>query len=178
MYTIEGSGRMSALELASFLLFYNKEIDAAYALSLSEIYIEEAVTEGINWDVAFVQMCLETGFLKFGGLVKEGQNNFCGLGSYNNREGAVFSSKTVGVRAHIQHLKAYANREPLVLKKVDPRFHYVKRGSAPYVADLAGRWAEDRAYGTKLKGLLVRLHSFRPANELVTLLEEQSIKNN
>ena len=46
-----------------------------------------------------------------------------------------------GVRAQIQHLKAYANKEPLVTELIDPRFHLVTRGVAPYWVDLNNRWA-------------------------------------
>ncbi|MCA1951165.1 MAG: hypothetical protein LDL24_11375, partial [Treponema sp.] len=60
--------------------------------------------------------------------------------------------------AHIQHLKAYGSTEGLRQPLVDPRFKYVRRGSAPTIHDLAGRWASDRAYGTKLEDLLNRLY--------------------
>ena len=151
---IFSSGSISPETLAQFLYSGNTELGDELVKEFATIYIEEAEYEGINWDVAFVQMCLETGFLKYGGLVDITQNNFCGLGSFNNRKGASFPTIREGVRAHIQHLKAYSSTENLKNTLLDPRFHFVKRGSAVKVADLAGKWAEDPHYGLKLNTLL------------------------
>ena len=63
-------------------------------------------------------------------------NNYAGIGALNNNkkgEAASFPSPRIGVRAQIQHLKAYASEAPLVNPCVDPRFALVTRGSAPYV---------------------------------------------
>lgn len=38
-----------------------------------------------------------------------------------------------GVRAQVQHLKAYATADPLAQECVDDRYEYVQKGSAPYV---------------------------------------------
>ena len=46
---------------------------------------------------------------------------------------ATFPDPRTGVRAQIQHLKAYASKEALVNGCVDPRFSLVARGSAQYV---------------------------------------------
>ncbi|HAN45379.1 MAG TPA: cell wall hydrolase, partial [Cyanobacteria bacterium UBA8156] len=63
-----------------------------------------------------------------------------------------------GVRAHIQHLKAYATTAPLVQPLVNPRFQFVSRGVAPLVGQLAGRWAVDPLYGDKILALVRRLY--------------------
>jgi hypothetical protein len=126
---------------------------------LPKLYREEASVEGINYDVAFCQMCIETGFLRFGGDVKPEQNNFAGLGTIGG--GAVvasFESARIGVRAHVQHLKAYASLEPLVQEVVDPRFRFVTRGVAPLVDQLSGRWAADLDYGKKIMATLRQLY--------------------
>ncbi len=79
------------------------------------------------------------------------QNNFCGLGATGGGEpGHTFVSMEVGVRAHIQRLKAYANAQPLRRKCVDPRFTLVPRATGPYVEDLTGKWAADPQYGPKI----------------------------
>ncbi len=150
-------GSSSALTLSQFLSYGNSALGDELLMEFANIYIEEAKLEGINWDIAFVQMCLETGFLKFGGLVDYGQNNFCGLGSFDSKKGASFSTIRDGVRAHIQHLKAYSTTEDLKGELLDPRFYFVKRGSAETVHDLAGKWAEDPKYGVKLVSLLKRM---------------------
>jgi hypothetical protein len=154
---IFSTGSSSLETLAQFLSNGNKELGNELVNEFAKIYMEEDEHEGINWDVAFVQMCLETGFLKYGGLVDFGQNNFCGLGSFSSNQGASFPTIREGVRAHVQHLKAYSSTEELKGSLLDPRFHLVQRGSAPSVLDLAGRWAEDPKYGHKLLSLLDRV---------------------
>jgi len=119
---------------------------------IARVYVEEAAREGVNHDIAFVQMCHETRFLTYGNQVKKHQHNYCGLGATDDGScGASFSSVVIGVRAHIQHLKAYGSVYPLRARVVDPRFKYVKRGSAPTIDHLAGTWASDRKYGIKLR---------------------------
>ncbi|HEY9837461.1 MAG TPA: glucosaminidase domain-containing protein, partial [Vampirovibrionales bacterium] len=118
-----------------------------------------AAIEGINYDIAFCQMCLETNFLRFNGEIQPTQNNFAGLGSVGGgNTAASFPSARIGVRAHIQHLKAYASIEPLVMEQVDPRFRFVARGIAPLLEQLSGRWAADLQYGQKILALLRRLY--------------------
>lgn len=157
---IMGSGVMSSGELVSFFMENNPDADELKVSRLASLYIEEAAAEGVNSDVAFVQMCLETGFLRFGGLVSPEQNNFCGLGATGpGFPGLFFPDERTGVRAHVQHLKAYASEEPLAGELVDPRFHYVSpRGRAPDIHGLAGTWAADTRYGTKLADLLDDLY--------------------
>jgi hypothetical protein len=121
--------------------------------------VEEAAIEGVNHDMAFAQMCLETGFLRFGGLVTPEMNNFCGLGSIGPGQiGERFPDPRTGVRAHIQHLKAYATDEPLKQTLVDPRYRWVRYGSAPKIQGLTGTWAADKEYGNKISSLLERLY--------------------
>ena len=156
---IFSKGSLSPETLAQFLSSGNSDLSDELAKEFATIYIEESEDEGINWDVAFVQMCLETGFLNYGGLVDSSQNNFCGLGSFGDNKGAIFPTIREGVRAHIQHLKAYSSTEDLKKELLDPRFHYVQRGSAPHATDLAGRWAEDPHYGTKIVSLLKKINT-------------------
>ena len=89
-------------------------------------YSEEAGREGIRPDVALCQALKETGFFAYGGDVSPKQNNFCGLGATGNREpGASFATPQLGVRAHIQHLMAYATQERPHGAIVDPRYNHV-----------------------------------------------------
>jgi hypothetical protein len=156
-----GSGVIDSETLALFLCATNPTADLAFVKSIADIYRKESATEGINSDVAFAQMCLETGFLAFGGDVKPDMNNFCGLGSIGpEAAGERFASPEIGIRAQIQHLKAYATDAPMKNPLVDPRHKYVKYGSAPTIFDLAGTWAADRDYGKKIKSILDRLYLF------------------
>ena len=108
-------------------------------------------------------MCVETDFLRFPGLVQPIQNNFAGLADGSGNL-ATFSSARLGVRAQIQHLKAYASTEPLARDKVDPRFDFVKRGVAPLVGQLSNLWAADPLYGKKI---LARLEDLYRASGLL-----------
>jgi hypothetical protein len=156
-----GQGIIVQEKLADFLLYVNAGADYDFVRSLSLYYVEEAFAEGVNHDTAFAQMCLETGFLRYGGLVSPDMNNFCGLGAIGPQEpGLIFPDSRTGVRAHIQHLKAYASTEPLNQGLVDPRFRYVKRGSSHTIQGLAGTWATDRNYHIKIRRILVNLFEF------------------
>jgi len=154
---IMGDGATSEVQLLR-LLRLNKAPLHLYG-DLPAIYREEAAIEGVNYDIAFCQMCLETGFLQFGGDVRPEQNNFGGIGAIGDGvRGDSFSDRRIGVRAQIQHLKAYATTKPLVQPLVDPRFSLVKRGTAPLLSQLAGRWAEDTNYDKKIMAILRRLY--------------------
>lgn len=158
--TIMGTGSLSADELSRFFIMQVPNADKHKVRRLAHYYVQEAAIEGINSDIAFAQMCLETGFLRFGGLVTEDMHNFCGLGAINEQQrGIAFPDEQTGVRAHIQHLKAYATAMPLQQDCVDPRYKYVQpKGKAPDIYGLSGTWASDPLYGKKLHHLLMRMH--------------------
>jgi hypothetical protein len=158
---IMGNGRVDPADLSVFFLDSNPGADPLFVEELASLYQEESAIEGINHDIAFAQMCLETGFLRFGSLVTPEMNNFCGLGAINiDHPGESFPTPQIGVRAHIQHLKAYASDEGLNQDLVDPRYRWVRYGSAPTVDDLTGTWATDREYGIKIRGILERIYIF------------------
>lgn len=127
-----------------------------------QIYYEEAEKENIKAEVAFVQSMKETGWLQFGGSVKIEQYNFAGLGSTTaGVTGETFHNVREGVRAQIQHLKAYGSTQQLNQKCVDTRFQYVTRGSSIYVEWLGipnnpyGKgWAADDGYGVKIVNMI------------------------
>jgi hypothetical protein len=155
-----GRGQMEAEKLASFLLAVNADADREFVEQLARFYVEEAALEGIDHDVAFAQMCLETGFLRYGGLVTYDMNNFCGLGAIGpERPGERFSTPQMGVRAQIQHLKGYATSDPLNQDLVDPRYRYVNHGSSPTIGGLSGSWAADRSYAEKIVDILQRIYN-------------------
>ncbi len=155
---IMGSGITTELQLIAFVKSENAMAFYPFP-ELAMLYQEEAKIEGVNYDLAFCQMCLETEFLRFGGEVKADQNNFAGLGILGGAaETACFPTPRLGVRAHIQHLKAYASTEPLVQEIIDPRFHFITRGVAPSVLQLSGRWSENLQYGNRILALMQRLY--------------------
>ena len=120
----------------------------------AQIFYEEATAEGVRAEVAFTQCMKETGFLKYGGDVLPNQYNFAGIGATGAVHGASFSNVRMGIRAQIQHLKAYGSISSLTNPCVDPRFNLVKRGSAQYVEWLGIKenpngygWATSKSYG-------------------------------
>lgn len=126
-------------------------------------YLSEGKAEGIRGDIAFAQSCIETGNFAFPNCnVTLDQNNFCGMGVVtDDSKGNSFDTPQLGIRAQIQHLKAYASTESLVNECVDPRFTYVTRGCAPYVEWLGMKenpqgkgWASAKDYGSKILRVL------------------------
>lgn len=127
------------------------------------VYYQEAVAENIRPEVAFAQMIIETGWLKYGGRVKIEQYNFAGLGATDGTSNSgSFASVRLGIRAHIQHLKAYADKNAsestLKYPLIDNRFKYVTKGSAEYVEWLGTQenpnglgWATSTGYGNNVR---------------------------
>jgi N-acetylmuramoyl-L-alanine amidase/Mannosyl-glycoprotein endo-beta-N-acetylglucosaminidase len=149
-------GQTTVTQLNEFLIANNSEALEKFP-NLPEIYIEEAKAEAVNHDLAFAQMCVETRFLAFGGAILSEFNNFASLGD-RQTEWAQFTNLRQGVRAHIQQLKAYASNDLLVQECVAPRFELVKRGIAPTMRQLNGRWSADGQYTTKIASVLRRLY--------------------
>ena len=174
LYQITGT---SSVTVSQMVKYYNTYSSIAYpsaALTkggaadietFCKIIKEEADAENMKADVVFIQAMLETGYLKFGGDVKISQFNFAGLGATGNGvAGNSFKDVRTGIRAQVQHLKAYANKEALKNTCIDVRFSYVTRGSAPYVEWLGiqenpngGGWAASKNYGNDLLGLINKL---------------------
>jgi N-acetylmuramoyl-L-alanine amidase len=153
---ITAPGHTTTQALHEFLAANNAEALNNFP-DLADIYIEEAQAEGINHDLAFAQMCLETRFLHFSSVIAPTSHNFASLGNLHH-EWATFPDVRTGVRAHIQQLKAYATVDPLVQECVAPRFEVVKRGIAPTIRQLNGRWSADSTYGTKLAAVMRQLY--------------------
>ena len=164
---IMGKAQATAQQMALFCRSKNStpQLTSCSLEQLAEMFIEEGEAEDVRGDVAFAQSLHETGYFKFGGIVLPTQNNYAGIGALNGNatgQAASFPDPRTGVRAQIQHLKAYASTEALGNECVDPRFSLVARGVAPYVEWLGaadnpqGRgWAVPGAgYGANIVKLL------------------------
>ncbi len=170
-------GLATANDLVQFFLETHPEADLSEVSVIAQHYIEEAAIEGVNHDVAFCQMCIETNYLRFGGDVHRRQNNFGGIGATGGGvPGDSFESVQIGIRAQIQHLKAYGSRRRLRRRLVDPRFGRVSRGSARHVEGLSGRWAADLNYGVKIREKLQSLTKWIYEGD--DLAEDSKGKNN
>jgi len=165
---VMGDSVVGAETLAAFLLSKNPDPKINCSpLELAAYFITEGEIEGVRGDIAFCQSIHETGWFKFGGQVLPDQNNYAGIGAVNNSPvgmGAWFDKPKIGVRGQIQHLKAYACKEPLKQECVDPRFTLVSHGIAPCWLDLNGRWAvPGTTYGQSILKLYDELTAFTAA---------------
>jgi len=167
---IMGEAQATAGQMALFCRSKNPapKLTACSLEELAEMFLEEGKAEGVRGDVAFAQSLHETGYFKYGGIVMPEMNNFAGIGALNGNatgQAASFPDPRTGVRAQIQHLKAYASTEALTKACVDPRFSLVSRGSAPYVEWLGAAdnpngkgWAvPGKGYGEKVTALLEQI---------------------
>lgn len=162
---ITGTSKATVAQMIAYIRSVNRAVPKS-VIDMIPFYISEGKTEGIRGDLAFAQSCLETGNFTFvGSAVKLAQNNFCGMGvTKNGLTGSSFSSPQIGIRAQIQHLKAYANKEALVNKCVDPRFQYVERGCIPNIDTLGIQenqnrqgWSAGKNYGPQILNILSRI---------------------
>ena len=136
--------------------------------TFAQMYYEEATAEGVRPEVAFAQAMKETGWLQYGGDMQITQYNFAGIGTTGGGvPGNSYPNVRTGIRAQIQHLKAYASEEGLTKACVDPRFKYVPRGTALYVEWLGihenpyGRgWATARNYGYSIVNMISVLKTY------------------
>lgn len=159
---IMGNAVATAEQMKSYLKARNSNTPQS-VLDMIPRYLSEGKAEGVRGDIAFAQSCLETGNFTFSGsAVTLDQNNFCGMGvTSNGLKGNSFDTPQLGIRAQIQHLKAYACTDALVNACVDPRFKYVTRGCAEYVEWLGQQenpqgkgWAAGAGYGAKILAIL------------------------
>jgi len=156
-----GAARLSASQLVAWFASRPGRREAYRAAvpldTLVQIYLEEGAHEAVAGDLAFVQAVVETGWFRFPGLVTPEQNNFAGLGATDRRPSpATFPDARTGVRAQIQHLRAYADASavacaspPLGHPCADPRFDLVApKGRARTWNQMGGgNWATSPTYG-------------------------------
>jgi hypothetical protein len=159
---IMGNAVATAEQMRAYIKAKNPEA-ALSVLDMVPLYLSEGSAEGVRGDIAFAQSCLETGNFGFSGsAVTLDQNNFCGMGvTSNGVKGNSFDTPQLGIRAQVQHLKAYASRDALKNACIDPRFKYVTRGCAEYVEWLGQKenpngkgWAAGAGYGEKILSIL------------------------
>ena len=146
---ILGAAEATPAQMAAFIRRRNPQPKLACSVEeIVRLYYEEAGAEGVRADIALCQALKETGFFAYGGDVLPAQNNYCGLGATGNKaKGAYFATPQEGVRAHIQHLMAYATTERPHAPLVDPRYDLVRLyrtdiyGKIKHWTGLNGVWA-------------------------------------
>ena len=162
MLRIMGKSVATVDQMQSYIKRVNPAVPQS-VLDMIPFYLTEGKAEGVRGDIAFAQSCLETGnFIFKGSAVTLDQNNFAGIGvTQNGIKGNSWATPQIGIRAQIQHLKAYASDDPLTGACVDPRFKYVRRNCAEYVEHLGIQenpqhcgWAAGKDYGKKIIQIL------------------------
>ena len=172
---VMGPARLTGAQLAAWFLGRSPQPGGAYGATvplavLAQLYVEEGAAEGVAGDIAFVQGILETGWYRFGGSVPGSMNNFAGIGATDtNPAPANFPDARTGVRAQIQHLRAYGDPgasvcavPPLHNPCVDPRFALVApKGKAPTWNRMGnGNWATSPTYAANILRLYNEARAF------------------
>jgi hypothetical protein len=115
---------------------------------LAGYFVWEGNVENVRGDIAFAQALIETGWFRYGGQTQCGDNDYGGMSGS-------FPDAQTGVRAQIQHLRAYADpsatsctQPPLQMPCADPTFNFVSpKGKAPNWNDMGnGNWAQAPNY--------------------------------
>lgn len=160
-----GGSRLNAGQIVAWFNARQPRPSGIYAATaavddMARYFIEEAAAEGVTGDVAFMQSIVETAWFRFSGTVPASYNNFAGIGATDaNPAPAIFPDARTGVRAQIQHLRAYADptaqtctMPPLANPCVDPRFHLVApKGKAPTWNQMGnGNWATATTYADSI----------------------------
>lgn len=175
-----GPSRLTAAQLVDWFNGRLPRPAGTYAATvpvdaLARMFIEEGDAEGVTGDVAFMQSIVETAWFRFSGSVPAWKNNFAGIGAIDSSPGdaASFPDARTGVRAQIQHLRAYGDPgasacavPPLHNPCVDPRFDLVvPKGKALTWNQMGnGNWATASTYATTILTLFteaLRFHNLQ-----------------
>jgi len=172
---IMGAARLNAGQLVSWFNGRQPRPIGTYAATvpldaLAQYFVDEGAAEGVTGDVAFMQSVVETAWFRFSGSVPASANNFAGIGATDtNPSPATFPDARTGVRAQIQHLRAYADPgaltctvPPLHNPCVDPRFDLVvPKGKAPTWNQMGnGNWATASTYASSILSLFDEARAF------------------
>lgn len=160
--------KVTAADLAGWFRSKGKTSKATVSIdALAGYFITEGNAEGVAGDLAFAQSIVETGYFNFSARVLPSYNNFSGLGAVDGGTGAAtFSTAQLGVRAQIQHLRAYADPTVTTAKLanpvIDPRFSLVApKGKAPTWEQFGnGIWATDPGYAAKVLSIYSQILAF------------------
>ncbi|MDD3520934.1 MAG: N-acetylmuramoyl-L-alanine amidase, partial [Actinomycetota bacterium] len=124
------------------------------ARRLADLYIRWGQAFNIRADIAWAQMCHETGFLEFTGVAKADWNNFAGVGVTGPGAVVTFASEELGIVAHYAHLAWYVYPNHVngyCSSTYDPRHIGAHRFNGDSSINcLNGRWAPAADYANKI----------------------------
>ncbi|HEY4662928.1 MAG TPA: PKD domain-containing protein [Candidatus Humimicrobiaceae bacterium] len=138
-----------------------------WARRIAPIYINYGKLFNIRADIAWAQMCHETGFLEYTGDVRPNQNNFSGMGATGGGvPGNSFATEELGIIAHYAHLSWYYYQNHInnyCNNQYDPRHfgssHYKYTGNTT-LGFLNGNWAPGSTYTDKIILFANRIYGF------------------
>ncbi|MGH9246697.1 MAG: glucosaminidase domain-containing protein [Acidimicrobiales bacterium] len=122
-------------------------------VELVDLYYAEGMAEGVRPELAFAQAVHETGHFT---SADTSINNYAGIGHPTGAgSGRPFASPEVGVRAHVQLLRAFAegNDADFASERVAPK----AGATATTLLELAGSWASDPAYAIKVTAVVIAM---------------------
>jgi Mannosyl-glycoprotein endo-beta-N-acetylglucosaminidase len=153
---VMGQSDLTAEQMAGYFWAHQPPGSPCLTVSVEELtayFAWHGNAENVRGDIAFAQSIVETGWFRYGGSVQCEQNNYGGF------LGESFPDGETGVRAQIQHLRAYADpsatscsQPPLATPCADPVFSAVNpKGKAPNWNDMGnGNWAAAPDYASKV----------------------------
>ncbi len=169
---IIGEQKVEIERMYQFVASHNPD----FPREVAEAFYEIGERYGIRGDIALCQAVIETGWFRFdnGTAVRPTDHNYCGLGvKRRGQRGCTFNSVEEGVTAMLQHLYAYACKDPLPHGEtiLDPRFTYVTRGISSTWEGLSGRWAMNQSYARNILAIYKRMesHPIVPPSAVMTI---------
>ena len=153
---VMGQSDLSAEQMAAYFWAHEPLGSPCLTVSVEDLTADfewHGNVENVRGDIAFAQSIVETGWFRYGGSVQCDQNNYGGF------VGKSFLDAETGVRAQIQHLRAYADpsatscsQPPLATPCADTTFDFVSpKGKAPNWNDMGnGNWAAASDYAGKV----------------------------
>lgn len=172
--SIYGDAVATKTQAIAYIKQTNPEVKLACTVEeLVDLYWKEAEREQVRPDLALAQSLVETATYKYGGDVLHHQNNFCGLAATGGgARGATFTTPELGVRAHIQHLLAYTQRQEPSTAIVDPRYdvaHRIRmeRGIVDKWYGLNGTWAMGSLYCEKIMATYQKIRAMQVEEPVV-----------
>ena len=142
---VMGQSDLSAEQMAAYFWAHQPPGSPCLTVSVDDLTADfewHGNVENVRGDIAFAQSIVETGWFRYGGFL-----------------GKSFPDAETGVRAQIQHLRAYADpsatscsQPPLATPCADPVFNSVNpKGKAPNWNDMGnGNWASASDYAGKV----------------------------
>ncbi len=169
---ILGEQKVEVETMYQFVAAHNPD----FPRELAQAFYDIGEHYGIRGDIALCQAVIETGWFRFdnGTAVRPSDHNYCGLGVNKRGErGCRFDTMEDGVTAMLQHLYAYACKDPLPHGEtiLDPRFTYVTRGISSTWEGLSGRWAMNRNYAANIMAIYEKMekHTTIPPSAIMTI---------